>query len=114
MRHVSKWAHLFSSTVQVAPQTSVDRYGKPVYGTAVSYRAHISRKRQLVRTDNGQEVQSMQQVHLMASIAVQPIAQLTLSTADVGSTEEHAIHPTIVAVERRFDGAGPHHVVLHL
>lgn len=103
-----------SSAVTIANPLSVDTYGKPTYGTPVSYRAHLSRKRMLVRGDNGQEIESKQQVHLDGAPAVLPSAQVTLSTADVGSTEGWAIHPSIAGIERRFDGDGPHHVVLYL
>lgn len=114
MRPISAWGHLMSSTVSVAPRTGLDRYGKPSFGTAVSYRAHISRRKMLVRTIGGQEVESGQQIHLMGSPAVVPTALLALSTGDIGSTEPAALNPTIVAVERRFDSGGGHHTVLFL
>lgn len=114
MRPISSWAHMMSSTVTVAPKTGMDTYGKPTYGTPVSYKAHISRKKMLVRGAGGQEVESQQQIHLMGSPAVVPTAQLTLSTADIGSTQPAALNPTIVGVERRSDGRGPHHTVLFL
>lgn len=114
MRSIHLFTHLMSSTVTVAPRSSVDGYGKPVFGTAVSYRAHLARKRQMVRTETGQEVISNQAVYLATAANIEPSSQITLSTGDVGSTDATAIHPPIMAVERRFDGAGPHHVVLYL
>lgn len=114
MRPISGWAHLMSSTVTVAARSSIDRYGKPQYGTAVSYIAHISRKRRVVRNAAGQELVSEQTVHLNSAVDVLPTAQVTLSTADVGSTEEWAIHPLIVSVTRAFDENGPHHTTLYL
>lgn len=114
MRPISAWAHMMTNTVTVAPRTALDTYGKPTYGTAVSYKAHISRKRTMVRSPAGQEVESGQQVHLLGSPAVEPSAQLTLSTGDIGSTEAAALHPKIVSVERLFDQNGPHHTVLYL
>lgn len=114
MRPITAWAHMMTNTVTVAPQTGRDVYGKPTYGAAVSYKAHLSRKKMLVRTIGGQSIESGQQVHLMGSPALLPTALLTLSTGDIGSTEPAALNPTIMAVERRFDGAGPHHTVLFL
>ena len=38
----------------------------------------------------------------------------SVSPADVGSNEEWAIHPPVMAVERRFDQATPHHTVIYL
>ena len=103
-----------SSVVLVANRTCSDGYGKPGYGSATAYRAHLSRKRRMVRTAVGQEVVSEQAVYLAGSPAMLPSAQVTLSTADVGSTEDWAIHPTIQAIERRFDDTGPHHVCIYL
>lgn len=114
MRPISRWAHLMSSVVAVEPRTGLDRYAQPAYGAAVAYRAHLSRKRRLVRNAAGQEVVSGQAVYLMTNADIQPTARVTLSSGDVGSTEATALQPVLVAVERRFDGAGPHHVVLYM
>lgn len=105
---------MMASTVTVEPQTGTDGYGKPTYGAASTYRAHLSRKRQLFRSGNGQEVASEQVLYLGTADDVQPTSRLTLSTGDVTSTESYAIHPTIRGVERRFAESGPHHVVLFL
>lgn len=114
MRRIARWRHLMSSTVSVAARSANDGYGAPSYGTAVSYKAHISRERKMVRTAEGQEVVSGQTVYLNGSPNVQPSALVTLSTADVGSTESWAIQPRILSVERRSDNYGPHHTVLYL
>lgn len=114
MRHISRWSHLAPSTVLLAAQSTSDRYGKPSYGSDVAYCARISRKRVLVRTGEGQEVDSRRQVHIIGSAPILETHRLTLSTADEGSTEAAVITPKILAVERRFDGNGAHHVVLHL
>lgn len=114
MRSINRWGHLMANTVTIAPKTGQDAYGKATYGAAVPYRCHISLARMLVRTSTGQEVESQQMIHMMTADPIQPTSQLTLSTADVGSTEEAAIHPRILTVERRNDQTGPHHVVLRL
>jgi hypothetical protein len=103
-----------SSTVTVEAATGRDGYGKPTYGAATSYRAHVQGKRTLVRDALGQEVVSSQSVYLATGDPIQPTDRVTLSTADVGSTEGFALSPPILAVERRFDGNGPHHTVLRL
>lgn len=112
MRPISAWSRLMSSTVLVAARLGTDDYAKPNYDTAVAYKAHLSRKAQLVRTQDGQQVQSLLSAHLNSSVVILPTAQVTLSTADVGSTEATLTHPTIVAVDRRYDQGGPHHTVL--
>lgn len=114
MRAIGGWAHFMSSTVLVAARSGVDRYGKPTYGTDVSYIGHLSRKRRMVRNASGQEVISEQAVHLNTNVDVLPSARVTLSTGDVSSTESWALNPLIVAVERDFDQMGPHHTVLFL
>lgn len=114
MRLARNWAHLMSSTVTVAPRSGVDSYGRPSYGPAVSYQAHLRGERALVRDAMGQQVVSSQSVHMVCTDAIEPGSQVTLSTADTGSTESYAIHPPIIAVERRFDQRGPHHTVLRL
>ena len=112
MRPISGWAHLMSSTVTVAPKTGVDTYGKPTYGTAVTYQCHVSRKRKMVRSASGQDVVSEQAISLNSNVNILPDAQVTMSTGDVGSTESWALHPLILSVRRRFDQLGPHSVVL--
>lgn len=114
MRPISRWAHMMASTVSIAARSSNDGYGGPSYGSPVSYVAHLSRKRRITRSVGGQEVVSEQALYLDGSVNILPSAQVTLSTADVGSTESFDIHPLIQSVERRFDGAGAHHVVVYL
>lgn len=112
MRAIASFRHLMSSTVSVAPRTGQDGYGKPTYGATTAYRAHLSRKPQLVRTGGGQEVDSRMAAYLDTADPILETSQVTLSTSDVGSTEDTLVHPPIAAVERRFDNAGPHHVVV--
>lgn len=114
MRPITRWAHLMSSSVSVAARTSQDGYGKPVYGTPTTYRAHVSRRRRMVRSQSGQEVTSEQALYLATTDFIAESSQITLSTQDAGSTEPYALHPVIRAVERRSDQRGPHHVVVYL
>jgi hypothetical protein len=114
MRPISAWRHLMASNVQVAAKTGTDDYGKPTYDNPTTYRAHLSRKRRMVRSANGQEVASEQAAYLATTVDIDMTSQVTLSTGDVSSTENWALHPNIVAIERRFDQRGPHHVVLYL
>lgn len=114
MRPIAGWQHLMSSVVTLATRTGVDRYGKPTYGAPVTYRAHLGRRNRLVRNIEGQEVISGLTVHINGAPAVQNGDQLTLSTADIGSTESWAIQPTIVAITRAFDELGAHHTTLYM
>ena len=103
-----------STTVSIAARSSVDGYGKPTYGTDVTYRAHLSRKRQLVSSGTGEVIESLMALHLNGSPLVLPDARITLSTGDAGSTTPSILQPDIKAVERRADGAGAHHTVIYL
>lgn len=113
MRPISGWHHLMSSVITVQPLTGKDVNQMPTYGAAVTYKAHLSRRRQIVRNVKGEEVMSNQACYVGAPAAIEPTALITLSTGDVGSTEAFAINPAIVAVERRFDETGPHHIVVY-
>jgi hypothetical protein len=114
MRLARQWAHMMSSTIRVAARTSQDGYGKPTYGTPVSYRGHYTRRARMVRTMSGQTVPVDATMWLGSAPSILPTAQVTLSTQDAGSTESWALHPTIVAVERHSDQRGPHHTTLFL
>lgn len=114
MRHVTRWAHMMSTTVSIAPRSGVDTYGAPSYGSDVVYQAHISRTRRTVINTQAQEVVSEQAVHLATTGSILPTARITLSTADVGSTDAALLTPLIHSVERRFDENGPHHTVIYL
>lgn len=103
-----------SSTVRIAEPSGNNGYGEETYGTDVAYKAHLARQRKIVRNILGQEVVSNQALYLMAAPNVSLSARVTLSTADVGSTQNEAIYPRIMSVERRFDQTGPHHTVVYL
>ena len=68
----------------------------------------------MVLTAEGQQILSSQSLHLATTDPIQAVAQVTMSTGDVGSTEAIYLHPLIRAVERLFDGSSAHHVVLRL
>ena len=103
-----------SSTVQIATPSGLNEYGEESYGPDVSYRAHLAGGHKLVRNVAGEEVVSSKRIYVAASVNVNPNARVTLSTSDVGSTESGVRQPPILQVVRRFDGDGPHHVVVHL
>lgn len=114
MRPIGAWKHMMSSSALVAAKTGTDGFGKPTYGTAVRYDAHLSRKPEMVLTAQGQQVLSNQSLHLATAAPIQATAQVTLSTGDVGSTEAIYLTPLIYAVERLFDESGAHHTILRL
>lgn len=114
MRPIQRFRHLMSSTVQVAQPSGMNEYGEETYGPDVSYRAHLRGEHKLVRALSGEEVTSSKRIYLEATVNVNPNSRITLSTGDVGTTESGLRQPPILAIERRFDGNGAHHVVIHL
>ena len=110
---LAPWRGMMRQVITVAPRSGQDSFGVPTYGTAVTYRCRLVGKRRQVLNAAGQMVVSDQTAYLFSADNVLPDAQVTLSTADVGSTESFDINPKLLAVERRFDEEGPHHVVLY-
>ena len=51
---IADFLDLMPSTITVEPFTSRDSYGAAVYGTAVSYRAHVFYKNHFVRGTDGE------------------------------------------------------------
>ena len=114
MRPVSGWASMMRQTISIAPLSSRDAYGKPTYGSATSYRCRLVGKRTRVLNAQGQEVISNWTAYVMADVAIQPDVQVTLSTADVASTEAYAITPQLLSVGRYpANDGGFHHVTVH-
>ena len=114
MRPLSRFAHLMSSQVQIAARTGQDAYGKPTYGAATTYAAHLFRKPRMVFTAEGQQVVSSQTLYVNTTDPILTSAQVTLSTGDIGSTQDSILHPPISVVDTRFDESGKHHVVIML
>lgn len=114
MRSIERFGRLVTHTVQIEAATGKDGYGKPTYAAPVTYRCDVSGQRKLVRNALGQEVVSSQSIILICHDPILPTARVTLSTDDVGSTEDHAIHPPILALERYTDQFDWHHVTLRL
>lgn len=117
MRPIAAFRHMMASSVQIAPRSGVDAFGKPTYGTAVVYRAKIYYRGKFLgadRTPAGQGIAPRRMMHLDTATPILPTAQVTLSTGDVGSTEAWAIHPLITDVERFYDAGGAHSTMVYL
>lgn len=115
VRPIHGWASMLRQTVSIAPMTGRDVQGKPTYGSATSYRCRLVGERRQVLDAQGQQVMSRQTVYLMTNAIVHPEDRITLSTADIGSTESWAITPPILASSRYPDNSGGfHHTVVFL
>jgi len=93
---VGPWRGMMRQRIKIAARTGQDVNGKPTYGTATEYMGRISGRRRKVWTAQGREVVSRQTAYLATATVILPDAQVTLSTADVASTETWAINPSIV------------------
>lgn len=101
-----RWRDLYTQSLTIAAFSSYDSYGKPTYGSAVSYVARVVGKRRLVVNAAGQEVVSDWTAYLYSNTTVDPRSKVTLSTGDVGSTATLATNPPILSVERTPDENG--------
>lgn len=79
------------------PVSSRDEYGKPVYGTGVSYKGRYLKKNRKVRTPAGDEVIATAEFSFLGAPVVSPDDKISLSD---GKT------PTIASVDMWQDPSG--------
>lgn len=91
-----------------------DSYGDITFGTAKTYRARIIGEQKLVTSFQGLQVISNQTVYIAGVIVAQPEDRITLSTGIVNSTQDSAIHPSMLGAKRIPDQFGTHHSTLYL
>lgn len=96
----------YRQTVTVEPRSTLDAYGQPTYGAAVTHRVRLSGKRRKVTNDRGNEVLASHTVYFAAAPAIGAHDRITLSTGDVNSTETGVRQPPVVAVGRYPDDLG--------
>lgn len=100
---ISDWSDLLNDTVTVEPYTGRDVYGKPTYGTAVSFAARVVYAARGVITQRGETIRGTGEVWLSTTYVV---AQQDRVTLPDGTS------PAILDVARYPDEAGAHHVKL--
>jgi hypothetical protein len=106
---------MMRQSVSFAPPATRNVYGELAPGAATTYRCRHVQKQRLVLNDEGQQVLSKSTLYVMGNPTIPTESQVTLSTGDVGSTENYAIHPPILSVCRYpDDGGGFHHTVVYL
>lgn len=89
---LARWC---TSTVTIAPFSSLDAGGAASYGTAVSYPAWVERTTTLVKDQTGREVLSTTQLYLAPSSGSLPgVTVKDRVTLDDGTV------PTVLAVEK--------------
>jgi hypothetical protein len=94
-------------TITVAPYASQNSYGEPTYGAAVSYKARVQGKMQMVRDSLGVERVSIVVCYVATTASIGPKDKLTLPISFV------PVSPPILSVQRQADESGDHHVVIY-
>lgn len=93
-------------TVTVEPFVSFDQYSAKTYGSAVTYRARVQGKTQMVMTLSGEEAVSTVTVYLAAgTIGAQD--RITLPSPFAPT------QPNILSVQRVSDESGQHHIAVY-
>lgn len=96
---------LLESTVTIASPTSRGLDGKQAFGTAASYQAHISNRRDMVRNASGEEVMSNGSADLDS--AYPDLRESDKITLPDGTT------PTIVAISTSYDSVGAYQTTVY-
>lgn len=96
----------FTSTVTIAPLSSIDEWAKPTFGTAVSYSAKIERASERVITNSGDEVVAGYKIFLDTTTIPDVSAEITLPTGYDPTT------PKILQVRPVSDHNGINHIVV--
>ena len=97
---------LFTSAVTLASLSSIDKWGKSSFGSAVSYRAKIERASELVMTNSGDEVTGRYKVFIDTTTIPSVSDQITLPSGYEPTT------PKILQVRPVSDHRGVNHVVV--
>lgn len=99
------WLDMCPHTISVEPYTGIDAYGAYTYGAAVTYKARIQGKNQLVMTQTREEAVSHITIHV-GTVAIGPKDRITLP-----SPFEPTV-PNILDVQHVSDETGQHHSVV--
>lgn len=98
---VSDWLPLMPDTLYHTEFTGRSDYGKPTYGSAVSYRCRVVYKTKNVRDKQGNIVVARGTVWIAGTPTISPEDQITLPD---GTT------PPILSADLFTDDTGNHHV----
>lgn len=101
----SLWDDMCPHQISVEPFTGVDTYGSYTYGAAVTYKARIQGKNQLVTNMNGEETVAHVTIYVNAS-TIGPKDRITLPAPFQPTV------PNILDVSHVSDESGGHHTVV--
>lgn len=98
---IADFLPLMIDTIQLAPFTGRNDYGKPTYGAQTPYRSRVVYESHNVRTSDGNEVVARGRVWIAGTPAITAEDQLTLPDATT---------PPVLVIEKYPDTVGMHHV----
>lgn len=96
------WLGMMRQTVSIAPRTGQDQRGKPTYGSATNYKARVVDGGKERVDGQGRLIRPAHTVWIASDVHINPDSQITLSTADVGSTEDTKTSPPMLGAPRRY------------
>ena len=92
--------------ITIEPHTGNNAFGAPTYGSAVTYRALVQQKVNLVRDLSNRERASNTKVFVGTVDSIDARSRMTLPTGFLPS------QPPIIRVDRPSDERGIHHTVI--
>ena len=93
---------MMRQTVTITPRSSENQRGKPTYGSATTYRARVITGGKERMDRQGRLIRPAHTVWVATADHIAPDSKITLSTADVGSTEDVLTSPPMLGPPRRF------------
>jgi hypothetical protein len=106
MGFINWFKGMMKDSITYAPLSSRDAYGKPTYGTAVTYSARVTNKKNKVTRKDGQEVVSNTMIRLYSNVATLTV-EGKVTMAD-GTT------PTVLTIDHFPDETGPCTTVIYV
>ncbi len=100
---ISDWADCMPTTVTLAPNTGLDKYGQRLFGAGVDVLSRVQEHVERVTIPSGEEVLARGRVYLAEITGVTPAYMIILPD---GTT------PEILTVRNVNDEDGPHHEVI--
>ena len=97
------WLTFGSTSVNIAPLSTHDDYGNPVYGANNTYDCLIEYQRRTLWRPNGQSEQSIATLYVLST-------SLTMGLSDQVTLPNTTQYPRVLQVDHPRDESGQHHV----
>lgn len=108
-----EFLEMMPHTVQIAPWTGNDKFGKPTFGADVAYRCRIVGKGLAIRQTQREELAAIFTVYVHAGAAtITSRDRLTLPADGAFTGPAGSTTPAIFTVAKETDEDGHHHTVI--